>query len=167
MKVSSLSSSVVLVLAAAQYAVATPPACLLACVSQVTKKSDCSALNDLSCICGTQYDKVEDCLNSICPEGVSDTAVSAFESVFESSSEYSSSEELSSTVADSSSEEPATSEDSTSLAAVAVTTSSKSSSTSSADPTSTSIAEKTSSDMANNKAVSFGAVIGLMVAALV
>ncbi|PRT53691.1 Covalently-linked cell wall protein 14 [Wickerhamiella sorbophila] len=64
-------------------ALATPPACLLACVGQVSKANDdCS--NDMSnvkCIVEQLGGKIESCLNSICPDGKSGAAVQAFQAV--------------------------------------------------------------------------------------
>lgn len=84
---------------------AAPPACLLACVAQVEKKSDCTGLNDLSCICSSKGSDVKKCLDDICPDGDAKSAKSAFEDSCEghSSSSSSSSEASSSTKASSSS----------------------------------------------------------------
>lgn len=93
-----------------QLTVATPPACLLACVAQVQKSSSqCSGLNDLACICSNEGDDVKSCLDNICPNGDADTAKKAFESSCsghtddDSSSSSSSSQESSSTQESSSS----------------------------------------------------------------
>ncbi|KAK5780376.1 Ccw14p PWA37_002663 [Arxiozyma heterogenica] len=60
---------------------ATPPACLLACVAQVTKSSSsCNALNDVTCICSNEGASIKSCLDSICPNGNADAAYSAFKS---------------------------------------------------------------------------------------
>ncbi|CCK69040.1 Ccw14p KNAG_0B06100 [Huiozyma naganishii CBS 8797] len=65
----------------ASQAVATPPACLLACVAQVTKASStCSSLNQVGCVCSKEADQVKQCLDSICPSGDADAAYSAFQS---------------------------------------------------------------------------------------
>lgn len=58
--------------------VAAPPACLLACVAQVEKESDCSGLNDLNCICSTLTSDIEECLESACPNGNTDEAKAAY-----------------------------------------------------------------------------------------
>jgi len=51
--------------------VAAPPACLLACVAQVEKKStECSGLNDIECICSNESTAIEKCLDSACPSDV-------------------------------------------------------------------------------------------------
>mmetsp|Transcript_6072 Transcript_6072/g.5995 ORF Transcript_6072/g.5995 Transcript_6072/m.5995 type:complete len:231 (+) Transcript_6072:73-765(+) len=70
---------------------AAPPACLLACVAQVEKKSDCTGLNDLSCICSSNGSDVKKCLDSVCPDGDADSAKSAFEDSCEGHSSSSSS----------------------------------------------------------------------------
>lgn len=70
--IAALAASVSLVLA-------TPPACLLACVAQVEKNSKCSSLADLECICTSIGEEVEKCLDSQCPDGDADTAKKAFE----------------------------------------------------------------------------------------
>lgn len=62
-----------------QSIVATPPACLLACVAQVSKDSKCDGLNDLSCLCSDNSDKIESCLKSACPNNNSGDAITAFE----------------------------------------------------------------------------------------
>lgn len=60
---------------------ATPPACLLACVAQVGGKSTkCSSLNQVNCFCTNEGDAIKSCLDSICPDGDSDAAYSAFKS---------------------------------------------------------------------------------------
>lgn len=60
---------------------ATPPACLLACVAQVTKSSSsCNALNDVTCICSNEGASIKSCLDSICPNGNADAAYSSFKS---------------------------------------------------------------------------------------
>ncbi|PVH21646.1 hypothetical protein CXQ85_000629 [Candidozyma haemuli] len=100
---------------------ATPPACLLACVGEVEKQSKCDSLADLECICTSIGEEVEQCLEERCPNGDADTAKDAFEasckaqghdvsgkdssssSVFESSSSASSSAASSSAAASSSS----------------------------------------------------------------
>ncbi|KAF5112550.1 hypothetical protein DV454_004163 [Geotrichum candidum] len=54
-------------------------ACLLAAVAQVSKEAECkSGLHDFSCICESNGSTVISTLNSICPNGDADTAVSAF-----------------------------------------------------------------------------------------
>ena len=74
MKVSSL-----IVLATTLSSVlATPPACMLACVAQVEKSSDCSGLNDLKCISGTLTSDIEKCFASACPNDNADAATSAY-----------------------------------------------------------------------------------------
>ncbi|SSD61333.1 uncharacterized protein SCODWIG_03094 [Saccharomycodes ludwigii] len=66
---------------ASQVVVATPPACLLACVAQVNKQStECSSLNDASCICDKESSSIQSCLKSICPNGNADAAYSSFQS---------------------------------------------------------------------------------------
>ena len=105
-----------------QGAVAAPPACLLACVSQVEKKSDCTGLNDLSCICSKNSKAVEDCLKKICPNDTSDDAISAFESSCDGYSKdvSSSSESSSATSSAASSSEAASSSAASSAASSAV-----------------------------------------------
>lgn len=130
MKFSTISS-IALVLSTAKTVVAAPPACLLACVAQVTRQSDCSGLNDLSCICSSEYSNVEECLNDICPEGASDGAISSFEDTCSpyghssSSSESSSSESSSSAVTSESSSSVVTSESSSSAVTSSEVTSSE------------------------------------------
>ena len=81
MRASTVVSTVLSLALLSNQAVATPPACLLACVAQVTKASNtCNALNDVNCICSKQGDDVKKCLDSICPNGDSDAAYSAFKS---------------------------------------------------------------------------------------
>lgn len=81
MRASTVVSSVLSLALLANQAVATPPACLLACVAQVTKASStCDALNDVNCICSKQGDDVKKCLDSICPNGDAEAAYSAFKS---------------------------------------------------------------------------------------
>lgn len=60
---------------------ATPPACLLACVAQVTSgSSQCNTLSNLNCVCSNEDSAVKSCLDSICPNGNADAAYSAFKS---------------------------------------------------------------------------------------
>lgn len=54
--------------------VATPPACLLACVAQVQKQLDCLGLNDLKCICSLEQLAIKLCLDKQCPNGDADAA---------------------------------------------------------------------------------------------
>ncbi|EMG47389.1 SSR1 Covalently-linked cell wall protein 14 [Candida maltosa Xu316] len=93
-------STLLAIAATLQTTLATPPACLLACVSKIEKASNCSGLNDLSCICSSQASKIEQCLNDICPNDNADDAIKAFKSScsgFTSSSSSSESESASST----------------------------------------------------------------------
>ncbi|CAG60007.1 SSR1 [Nakaseomyces glabratus] len=58
---------------------ATPPACLLACVAQVSKQSSqCHTLNQVGCFCENENTAIKNCLDSICPNGNSDAAYTAF-----------------------------------------------------------------------------------------
>ncbi len=60
---------------------ATPPACLLACIAQVTKPGPCKSIEDYDCVCsGTSANNIADCLNSKCPNGNEPAALSAFKS---------------------------------------------------------------------------------------
>ncbi|KAG7192434.1 uncharacterized protein KQ657_001835 [Scheffersomyces spartinae] len=139
---------------------ATPPACLLACVSKVEQDSKCSGLNDLSCICGDNSSAVEKCLKSICPDGSADAAVSAFEDSCSGYSinknESSSSEAASSTA--SSSEASSSSEAASSTAAssssAAASSSSAAASSSSAAASSSSAAASSTSAAASSSASS-------------
>ncbi|AET38761.1 Ccw14p Ecym_3268 [Eremothecium cymbalariae DBVPG len=80
MRSSTFVTSVVLAIAVCvSEVIATPPACLLACVAQVSKSSTCG-LGKVSCFCNDQSDAIENCLKSICPSGDSDTALSSFKS---------------------------------------------------------------------------------------
>lgn len=77
----SAASTIAMSLALANVVVATPPACLLACVASVSKDAQCaSGIQDFSCICETNGSKVIDCLESACPSGDADTAISALKS---------------------------------------------------------------------------------------
>lgn len=84
--------------------VATPPACLLACVALVGKDSKCSGLNDLDCMCGDNNSKISSCLDKTCPDGDADAAKKQLKSTCNGieSNEESSSEQQSSTKASSS-----------------------------------------------------------------
>lgn len=136
MQSSILKISTLVVLASQiQSTLATPPACLLACVGQVTKKSDCSGLNDLTCICSSEASDVEKCLNSACPDGDADTAISAFKSSCDgyasasSSQAASSSTEASSSSKASSTEASSTEASSTEISSTEATTEESTSST--------------------------------------
>lgn len=81
MRFQTVLSSVVSLALLSNEVIATPPACLLACVSQVTKGStECDTLTQVGCICSKEGSSVKDCLDSICPEGDADSAYSAFQS---------------------------------------------------------------------------------------
>ena len=55
--------------------VATPPACLLACIAEVTKTSTCTGLEDVECLCtGLEKDAVNQCLSNICPNDLANNA---------------------------------------------------------------------------------------------
>ena len=73
--------SLVISAAFATSVVATPPACLLACVNKIVKQSECSGMNDLSCICSKKYHDIEDCLSSTCPNNPSDSGKDASSSL--------------------------------------------------------------------------------------
>ncbi len=69
-------------LATASSAMATPPACLLACVAKVNLADQkCDSLNKINCICTNEYDSVISCLSDVCPNGNSDTAAEAFKEI--------------------------------------------------------------------------------------
>lgn len=130
---------------------ATPPACLLACVSQEEKNSQCSGLADLDCICTSLGEDVEKCLDSICPNGEADTAKLAFESSckeqgYEVSGNSSGSSSASSSSFSSSSSSAASSSDpaSSSAASSSAASSSASSASSAASSASSSAAASSS-----------------------
>ncbi|CDH10942.1 uncharacterized protein ZBAI_02728 [Zygosaccharomyces bailii ISA1307] len=80
MRTSTVLSSVAVALLSNQV-LATPPACLLACVAEVTKgSSKCDAMNEVNCICSNESDSVKSCLNSKCPNNNAEEAWSAFQS---------------------------------------------------------------------------------------
>ena len=80
MRTSTVLSSVAVALFSNQV-LATPPACLLACVAEVTKgSSKCDAMNEVNCICSNESDSVKSCLNSKCPNNNADKAWSDFQS---------------------------------------------------------------------------------------
>ncbi|KAK6458405.1 uncharacterized protein RJT20DRAFT_31416 [Scheffersomyces xylosifermentans] len=144
-------SALIALAATLQTAVATPPACLLACVAQVEKASSCNGLNDLSCICSNDASKIEACLKDICPNDNADDAITAFEGSCKDSgnnvnlssvAESSSTEESSSTQESSSTEETSSTEESSSTEA---TTSSTEETSSTEAATTSSTVEETSS----------------------
>lgn len=68
--------------ASLQGVLATPPACLLACVAQVSKDSDScgSNLSNIQCLCTNNASDIAQCLDDICPNGNADAAKEALES---------------------------------------------------------------------------------------
>lgn len=120
---------------------ATPPACLLACVAQVTKSSSsCNSLNDVTCICSNEGSSVKSCLDSICPNGDADAAYSAFKS---SCSDQNASVSQSSSSSSASSTTTSTSRTSSSSSTTVETTSSESSTSSTSTSASSSISSIT------------------------
>ncbi|EGW30154.1 uncharacterized protein SPAPADRAFT_63763 [Spathaspora passalidarum NRRL Y-27907] len=150
-------STLVALAVSLQSAYAAPPACLLACVAQVEKASDCSGLNDISCVCTSNGSDVEQCLKDICPNGQADDAISAFESTCSSfgdkvasvrslsSSKASSSTKASSSSTTSSSTEASSTEASSTEASSteATTSSTKASSTTTTSSSSSAAASST------------------------
>lgn len=133
---------------------ATPPACLLACVAEVEKNSQCSSLADLNCICTSLGEKVELCLEDKCPSGDASAAKDAFEascseqgyevsgnSASSSAFESSSSSSAASSSAESSSSEASSAASSAASSSVAASSFVSSSAASTEAPTS---AEQTS-----------------------
>lgn len=125
-------STLLAIVSTLQTTLATPPACLLACVAKIEKQSKCSGLNDLNCICSSEASAIEKCLQDICPNNNADTAIDSFRdscSGFDSASSASSEEESSSTQASSSeaassSVEASSSEEASSSSSVVVESSS-------------------------------------------
>ncbi|SCU77813.1 LAMI_0A02432g1_1 [Lachancea mirantina] len=131
---------------------AAPPACLLACVAQVTKgSSQCSSMNQIGCICQSESSDLEQCLQSTCPNGDADSAYESFTSSCKeqnaSVSSLSSSASSSSSSASSSSSSASSSSSSfssSSSSSSSASPSSSSSSESSIDPPSSSTSSSTS-----------------------
>lgn len=112
MRTSTVVSSVLSLALLSKEVLATPPACLLACVAKVTSgSSQCNTLSNVDCVCQNENSAVKSCLDEICPNGNADAAYSAFKSscsaqnvsLGDSSSSASSSASSSSTQASSSS----------------------------------------------------------------
>ncbi|CAB4256163.1 similar to Saccharomyces cerevisiae YLR390W-A CCW14 Covalently linked cell wall glycoprotein, present in the inner layer of the cell wall [Maudiozyma barnettii] len=81
MRTSAVLTSVLSLALLSKEVLATPPACLLACVAQVTSgSSQCKTLSNLDCVCSSESSAVKSCLDSICPNGNADAAYSAFKS---------------------------------------------------------------------------------------
>ena len=79
MRTSIALSAALSVVSLTRGVLATPPACLLACVAQVSKKSSsCGGLNEVSCLCEKESSGVKSCLDSACPDDQADAAYSAF-----------------------------------------------------------------------------------------
>lgn len=111
MRTSTVVSSVLSLALLSKEVLATPPACLLACVAKVTSgSSQCNTLSNVDCVCQNENSAVKSCLDEICPNGNADAAYSAFKSscsaqnvsLGDSSSSASSSASSSSTQASSS-----------------------------------------------------------------
>ncbi|KAG5418010.1 SSR1 [Candida metapsilosis] len=132
-----------------QLTVATPPACLLACVAQVQKSStQCSGLNDLSCICSNEGDDIKTCLDNICPNGDADAAKKAFSNSCSGHDDGSSNSSSSSSKAESSTE---SSSAASSSAEASSSSSSEAESSSEAAPSgSSSVAAESSSEAASS-----------------
>lgn len=135
-----------------QLTVATPPACLLACVAQVQKSStQCSGLNDLSCICSNEGDDIKTCLDNICPNGDADAAKKAFSNSCSGHDDGSSNSSSSSSKAESSSTASSSAEGSSSSAEASSSSSSEAKSSSEAAPSgSSSVAAPSSSAAASS-----------------
>ncbi|CAD6637334.1 HN1_G0030210.mRNA.1.CDS.1 [Saccharomyces cerevisiae] len=131
MRATTLLSSVVSLALLSKEVLATPPACLLACVAQVGKSSStCDSLNQVTCYCEHENSAVKKCLDSICPNNDADAAYSAFKS--------------------SCSEQNASLGDSSSSASSSASSSSKTSSSTKASSSSASSSTKASSSSASS-----------------
>ncbi|AJV54050.1 Ccw14p [Saccharomyces cerevisiae YJM1332] len=131
MRATTLLSSVVSLALLSKEVLATPPACLLACVAQVGKSSStCDSLNQVTCYCEHENSAVKKCLDSICPNNDADAAYSAFKS--------------------SCSEQNASLGDSSSSASSSASSSSKASSSTKASSSSASSSTKASSSSASS-----------------
>ncbi|GMM57112.1 Ccw14 protein [Maudiozyma humilis] len=81
MRTSTVVSSVLSLALLSKEVLATPPACLLACVAKVTSaSSQCNTLSNVDCVCQNENSAVKSCLDEICPNGNADAAYSAFKS---------------------------------------------------------------------------------------
>lgn len=127
-------STLLAIVSTLQTTLATPPACLLACVAKIEKESNCSGLNDLNCICSSEASAIEKCLEDICPNNNADAAIDSFRdscsgydsasSSSSSSEEESSSTQASSSEATSSSVEASSTEEASSSSSIVVESSS-------------------------------------------
>lgn len=117
--------------------VATPPACLLACVAQVQKQLDCLGLNDLKCICSLEQLAIKLCLDKQCPNGDADAAKQQLGSTCNGIDESSSSSSLASESASELTSESA-SASASQLASAEQSASAEPTESSSAEPTSAS-----------------------------
>lgn len=81
MRTSTVVSSVLSLALLSKEVLATPPACLLACVAKViSASSQCNTLSNVDCVCQNENSAVKSCLDEICPNGNADAAYSAFKS---------------------------------------------------------------------------------------
>lgn len=149
-----LKAATLLVLATTlSFALAAPPACLLACIAEVHRNSECSSMGD-NCMCTSQSGAVEQCLTSKCSSEDASTAQSLYKSSCGLSVSPSSS--LSSSSSSSSSSSPSSvSSVSTSVSSVSSSVSSVSSPVSSSVPVSASSASSSSASSSSSAASSY------------
>ena len=138
MRTSTVVSSVLSLALLSKEVLATPPACLLACVAKVTSaSSQCNTLSNVNCVCESENSAVKSCLDEICPNGNADAAYSAFKSscsaqnvsLGDSSSSASASSSASSTSASSSAASSSAAASSTEASSSAAASSTEASST--------------------------------------
>lgn len=156
MRTSTVVSSVLSLALLSKEVLATPPACLLACVAKVTSaSSQCNTLSNVDCVCQNENSAVKSCLDEICPNGNADAAYSAFKSscsaqnvsLGDNSSSASSSASSSSTQASSSSAASSTEASSTEASSTEASSTEVSSTKASSTEASTSEAPVTSASI--------------------
>ena len=148
------ASTIAMSLALANVVVATPPACLLSCVASVSTEAKCAeGLRDFSCICETNGSDIVKCLESACPSGDADAAISALKSDCSAQS-YTLDDSSSSKVSSSASKTASSSASASSAASSAKASSSAVSSVESSSAASAQASSEASSEASSAKASS-------------